>query len=351
MDDSILFYIIIPVFNGEDYIDQCIESVYRQSYNNYKIVMVDDGSCDNSFSLCEQYARKDARIVVLHQDNRGQLASRDTAVRYVISHNSSIDSAFFVFLDVDDQLKDKALFEIKSAIDEYGCDIVVFGFDRVIGDGTIVKSYCPERHYSGCIDNKRLLYKVILGNNNYNSMCTKAISVKLYSDVDYEDFYHVRHGEDLVQSLSYLKNSNKVLFLNEALYNYRVNLNSVSNKINCDNYDFGSKVREYVWQFIKSEAVWTEEDFEEYALFCKRLLIRKINTVAKFNVSLKKRRDMMSQMRHNAYYSQLLESYGGNGIVLFLFQQEQYLFLCLLIVLGSKSVELFKAIKDIIRIG
>lgn len=345
MTDDLLFYVIIPIYNGARYIDQCIESIYRQTYSNYRIVMVNDGSVDDSASICDQYAQRDSRVTVLHQENKGQLASRDAAVRYLIKQNIDAEHTYLLFLDVDDQLKTEALSEIRNAIISYNCDMVIFGYERV-KEGKILKKYNPEKHFSGCIEDKRILYKIILSDNNYNSMCTKSMSLKLYSDVDYSNYYRVRHGEDLIQSLSYLRNCKKAYFLNKALYNYTVNASSVSQKVNYKNYELDSAVREYVWQFLQDENVWTESDFEDYVLFCQKLLMRKIKAVACFDIPGNERKRMLETMHGNAYYQRILSKGADKNIVLHLFNKKKYMTLCFLIRLLYKPVDIAKRIRS-----
>ena len=81
-DIRILFYVCVPVYKVEKYIDTCIQSVLNQSYQNFRLVLVDDGSPDRSGEICEKYAEKDKRIKVIYQKNMGQIAARETAIRY-----------------------------------------------------------------------------------------------------------------------------------------------------------------------------------------------------------------------------------------------------------------------------
>ena len=72
--------VIIPVYNVERYLDKCIESLIAQTYTDYELIVIDDGSTDNSSSLCDKWATKDSRIIVVHQENKGLASVRNTGI-------------------------------------------------------------------------------------------------------------------------------------------------------------------------------------------------------------------------------------------------------------------------------
>lgn len=82
-ESKLLFYICVPVYKAEKYIRECIESVLNQSYQNFKLILVDDGSPDNLGAICDEFACTDRRIKVIHKKNMGLLAARDDAINYV----------------------------------------------------------------------------------------------------------------------------------------------------------------------------------------------------------------------------------------------------------------------------
>ena len=129
-NEKICFCAIVPVYRVELYLDACIQSVLNQTYQNFRLILVDDGSPDQCGAICDTYAKKDTRVTVIHQSNAGSLAARQAGIRAAKSMEWD-DTVFALFLDSDDTIKPNALEIIKQAITEYHSDILVFAIDLV----------------------------------------------------------------------------------------------------------------------------------------------------------------------------------------------------------------------------
>ena len=116
---KVLFSILIPVYNTEDYLEACIESVLNQDFQDYEIVLVDDGSLDRSPEICDCYAKNYYNIRVIHKKNEGLFLARKTGVE-----NAS--GQYLLFLDSDDMFRDDALQLLKKCIDTNGSDLILF---------------------------------------------------------------------------------------------------------------------------------------------------------------------------------------------------------------------------------
>lgn len=142
--------IIIPVFNVEQYLVRCLETVIKQTYENIEIIIVDDGSTDNSGKMCDDYALKDSRICVIHQKNAGLSAARNTALE--IMHGD-----YVMFVDSDDTVDEHIVEYLLDDAHKYNCDIVecnfydVFG-DRVQGRNSLEKTDIHSIEEAMCID-------------------------------------------------------------------------------------------------------------------------------------------------------------------------------------------------------
>lgn len=112
-----LFSIIVPVYNVEPYLEECLRSVLEQSFADYEILLVNDGSTDNSGQICEDFAKKDPRIRVFHQRNSGLSVARNVAMK-------AAQGDYFVFVDSDDALAENALQTISEAIQEQNPDVI-----------------------------------------------------------------------------------------------------------------------------------------------------------------------------------------------------------------------------------
>ena len=110
--------VIVPVYNVEKYIAECIESILTQTYTNIRLILVDDGTPDNAGNICNEYARKDPRIIVIHQENTGVTRARARGVE------EADDCEFITFVDGDDTITADAVETLQAAID-IDTDIII----------------------------------------------------------------------------------------------------------------------------------------------------------------------------------------------------------------------------------
>lgn len=327
------FYILVPVYKVEKYISNCIESVLQQTYQNFHMVLVNDGSPDNSEKICKEYSERDSRITVIHQDNRGQIAARETAVKYV-RKLSGLENSYIIFLDSDDTLKRNALEIIQNAINTTACDMVIYGWDRV-QNGIVVQPYKSKINFCGVVEEKRELYRIVFNDAGYNSLCRKAISAKLLSDVDYTEYYHVKYGEDLIQSIEYFKHCRRVFFLNRSLYNYTINLDSITHSES--SFEIDNTAREITYEFLKRENVFTKSDWKQYRTYCISRIISDIKTILLLHANTTKKKCFFQEIYKSDYYNKYIKGFeydkmslGIRTVVYLLFKYRKYNILLLI---------------------
>lgn len=119
-----LFSIIVPVYNVEKYLVRCIESVINQIFKDFECILIDDGSLDNSGNICDEYSLKDSRIVVVHQNNAGVSAARNTGLNIA-------KGEYICFCDSDDWLEDSLLEQLSFYCQKYTSEIFIYGFANV----------------------------------------------------------------------------------------------------------------------------------------------------------------------------------------------------------------------------
>lgn len=112
--------IVVPVYNVEPYLRRCIDSVLAQTFKDFNLILVDDGSTDNSGIICDEYSEKDERIIVFHQTNQGQAKARNVALDWIFANN---DSKYISFIDSDDWVHERYLELLYKAIQIYGTNI------------------------------------------------------------------------------------------------------------------------------------------------------------------------------------------------------------------------------------
>lgn len=304
-EDEIMFYILVPVYKVEKYIKNCIESVINQSYQNFRLILVDDGSPDLAGQICDEYAKNDSRIYVIHQKNMGQIAARRTAVKY-IQESCKLKNAYVIFLDSDDTIKLGALKRLVEVIKRENCDMIVYGFDKVFGDKIV--SHFDDHNKSSFVEvEKRNLYRRVFLSSEYNSVCRKAIKAELIPEKNYEKYYKYLLAEDLLQSIDFYKHSSKVYFLQESLYNYYVNPNSITHSVNSNNYKIDYTIRDKVSDFLQKEDVFTEEDWEEYRGFCVALIMDSVRRISCFDISYGEKKQFYQEIKETRFYKQSMQ--------------------------------------------
>lgn len=197
--------VIIPVYNAEKYVVRCIESVQAQTYTDWQMILVDDGSKDKSLEICQGYAGTDNRICVIHQENAGPGIARNVGVECA-------KGKYVVFIDSDDYI-DKDYFQLLSEHDEDVVFIDVRNFDE---DGHVIN----EEKMS---ENKDLLLDIILrrqmtGRINWGGW-RKVLKLSVLRD-NYIKYTNHKIGEEAIYSFQALWYAKSVAFIEQPLYNY-----------------------------------------------------------------------------------------------------------------------------------
>ena len=167
---SPLISVIIPVYKVELYLKQCVESILIQTYSNIEIILVDDGSPDSCPQICDEYARKDYRIKVIHKSNGGLSDAR----------NAGLDRAkgqYYAFIDSDDYIQDNTIEIMLNAVKKNKSEIAICNMIRFLEEGETLQFYCPTDHevlYQG-----KQRYKTL----NQPSVCNKLFEAKLFEGI------------------------------------------------------------------------------------------------------------------------------------------------------------------------
>lgn len=253
-----LFSILIPVYNCEQYIEDCLESIVSQSGNDYEVIIVDDGSTDGSGIKCDLYAKKyKQKVTVIHKKNQGSYLSRRELLK-----NAHGD--YVLFVDSDDYINLNALTILKEKIKMYDkLDLVIFEYARIDGKNVYESNIGDfiKNNEKGFIESKEIIWSAFLRGNELNSMCTKLFSRQLLekciSDLPNE---RVEIGEDLLQMIAVISRAENITYLDKVLYYCRIHGDNSCLKFNKSRFndariigDFFEKkilMKEIVWQNI-----------------------------------------------------------------------------------------------------
>ena len=124
------FSVIVPVYNSQRFLRKSLNSVTRQSFRDYEIILIDDGSTDKSGSICDDFAKKNKNIIVIHKQNQGQIAARTDGIKKAVGE-------YIVFVDSDDILEPNALEVLNNKIDQYHPDGVIYENSRMTAHGIV----------------------------------------------------------------------------------------------------------------------------------------------------------------------------------------------------------------------
>ena len=203
-----LISIIVPVYNVERYLEQCVDSILAQSYHNLEIILVDDGSPDNCPQICDNYAKKDSRVVVIHKKNGGLSDARNAGVAIA-------KGEYIGFVDSDDWIEQDMYKTLMEAIQVYDADISEIGVKYIFEDHIECQK---ERQI--CIMNKMEAMSAFLDRTKMIQGCVWG---KLYkSDIAKKNLFPVgRLHEDGFFTYKALYCAHRYVILNSCKYNYR----------------------------------------------------------------------------------------------------------------------------------
>lgn len=260
------FSLLIPVYNAEDYLDSCIDSIVKQTETDYEIVLVDDGSKDNSLSVCYKWRDNHPhKIRVISKDNTGSLDTRRVCLK-------EAKGEYLYFIDADDQIIGaNALKELRASIIDTSCDMVIFNATKDLTKRKRLYKYPFEDNT--IYENEKLstIYQVLLSGTQLNTLWNKVFSRSI---VDWnEDYTHVEDiikGTDFYQVLPLISNAKRVLYLDRIYYYYNIqNGGGISHKFNPKLYKTTCIQHE---RLVKFSQGWILDDIDKKQLLKERFM-------------------------------------------------------------------------------
>lgn len=202
-----LISIIIPVYNVEKYLENCVRSIEHQSYQKIEIILVDDGATDNSGEMCDLLAKEDARIKVIHKINGGLSDAR----------NIGIDNAtgdYIMFVDSDDYIADRCVEVLLNNLLEHGASVSVCHMNRTLN----LTEYTKEENYSiEVYDTTKAMEEMFYGKKYSTSACAKLYKTALFDEIR---FPFGKFAEDLFTIYRVLNLCDKVVYCSYIGYYY-----------------------------------------------------------------------------------------------------------------------------------
>lgn len=252
-----LISIIVPIYNIEKYINQCVDSVLVQSYQNWELILVDDGSPDKCPSICDDYVMRDKRIKVVHKANGGLVSARKAGLEVATGD-------YVMPLDGDDFLDERCLGVIANHIIKNAPDVICFGYYMYSDNGRIENPIEVERY--GVYERHDMEERIF--SSFIHSSAASHFPHNLWAKVYRQDLYRhyqnavsskISMGEDSACTYPLIFNSQKVVILKDCLYYYRQiqsSMSKVKKPLSWDNYDL-------VYALYEKEIDLTKYDMQQ----------------------------------------------------------------------------------------
>lgn len=257
---------ILPIYNVEKYLSECVESILAQTYSDFEILLVDDGSPDNCPALCDEWAKKDNRIKALHKPNGGLSDARN----YGLEH---AQGDYVVFVDSDDFWVNKdCLQRLMNVVDAHPeCDFIGFNCSYYYSDTkTYNKWVAYDESLSKPTDKDNVLRSLVASGTFPMSACLKVLKRKALLEINL-NFIKGLLSEDIPWFIDLLEGAKKCMFINDYIYAYRQGVvGSISNSFSVRNFNsilkiidnelqklegrtFNEKTKDYIKSFLAYE--------------------------------------------------------------------------------------------------
>lgn len=233
--------IILPVFNAEKYIKTTVQSVLNQTLKDIELIIVDDGSTDNSFQICQKMQQLDDRIILKKIENKGVSNARNYGIELA-------RGKYLMFIDADDEYNNKIVEKMTRSIED--ADLSVCNFMYLKNNGKIffkdIKNKCN-------FDETSKMICFLQRNNLFNVVWNKIYKREVIINNDIKFNLEISIAEDLEFNLKYIENIKKINFINELLYIYRVSETGLNYRYQKDRIHIRKKIYDYQKKIFKSK--------------------------------------------------------------------------------------------------
>lgn len=250
MREKELLSIITPIHNAEIYLSACIQSILDQTYTNFELLLIDDGSTDASGVICDQYAQRDSRVKVIHNKNGGVSHSRNLGLALAMGE-------YIAFCDADDKYSKNYLVNLYSAAIHNNADIVICNYSVLNMTGE--KVVCHRQ--SGVIDKDEVYRRIFIDNTIGGFVWNKLFKKALLNNISFDE--NMQICEDTYFLCKALKNAKKLYFVGEPLYLYRLHQTNTMNSINNMFDGHGDMKYATVYEKLINEKI-VEEPYTQY---------------------------------------------------------------------------------------
>lgn len=249
-----LISVIVPVYNLENYIERCLKSIQNQTYSNIEIIVVDDGSIDDSWNVINRIAKEDNRIIPIHKENGGVSSARMLGL-------ANANGEWIGFVDGDDEIEEDMYEVLINNAFEYDADISHCGYKMIFNDGRITSFY--DTKVKKVQDNTKGIIDLLEGDLIEPGLCNKLYKKSLFEDIKLDT--NIKINEDLLLNYYLFKNSQLSIFEDLTKYYYIIRDNSASR----------SKLNDYkIYDPIRVKKIILNDADDEYKSTAQKVFLR-----------------------------------------------------------------------------
>lgn len=257
--------IIVPVYQVENYIRQCVDSILAQTFTDFELILVDDGSKDQSGQICDAYAGMDERVKVIHQKNSGVAAARNNGI-------ACANGSYMCFVDADDWIEDTMIANCISRIKEIDADILRHGHTMELwkGEKCVNEEKKNAPNFAKALTHNQIAKEM----ENFWQNCSNYVWNYFFKKetIGQIRFPEIKISEDHIFVLEVLENCEKICFLSENSYHYCMRMGSSANR----------------WQ--------------ETGIWCQLEMVRACHHfMDRFGIKVERKMGLMSNIILNAY--------------------------------------------------
>ena len=331
--------VIVPVFNAEKHLRKSVESVINQTYSNWELIIVNDGSTDSSPKICDEYSDNDNRIVVIHQQNFGVSMARNTGVK-------AATGDYVVFLDADDEFDLNLLEDNIEIIEKNEADILIFNFKHVKNGNPAENGYSLNEIFCG--DNKTFfenelcrLMKFDLMNASWNKIIRRDFLVN--NNIQFDELFSI--FEDAMFSVKICRYAKTICINSKSYYYYYVwNHGSLRTKLSPNRFDAIKKLYELETDYCTDHGDNDKQlrCFDE--LFCHNLVVYMQTVSVNPELKTKEGKNMLRTVCNDVIVRQAFENYIKMEQISF---KRKIIGLCLLMKMPGMILRLFRLKKSL----
>ena len=266
------FSLMICVYNAEPFLCACVQSVLAQTYSDFELLLLDDGSTDGSGAICNRFAENDKRVRVLHTDNRGVLLARAAAEAHARGD-------YLLHFDADDTVQPDLLQTLSDAIDRHAPDLLFYDYSLCGADGSVqVRSFGDsDTLFAG--QELRQLYRMLLG-GEFNTLCNKCFHRRLTACAPvYLHVPRLLHGEDLFRSAYLVAGAQSAYYIHRSFYNYRTGVGG-SGTFHKDSFQNYAWIAQHVQKLLREKTEWDEPMQSAMDALCRRQIENLVRALA-----------------------------------------------------------------------